>query len=282
MSDHRSGVVALLGLPNAGKSTLLNRWVGERLAIVTRRPQTTRTRLLGILTRPGVQALLLDTPGLPDKAVDALGEAMGRAVAETAAECDVAVLLVDGARGWQPAHDEILALVGDKPCYRVATQADRSRVDPDAGWDHVISARTGQGCAELLDAVLEALPEGPLFFPEDEITDRPLRFLAAELIREAAFDCLGEELPYGVAVEIESFDESRADLVRIRARLLVDRESHKAMVIGAGGRKIKQIGTRARHRIERLLDCRVHLELWVKPEPGWAKKPRRLRALGYL
>ncbi len=282
MGEHRSGVVALLGLPNAGKSTLLNRWIGERLAIVTRRPQTTRSRLMGILTRSDAQALLLDTPGLVGTARHALDESMRSAVAETARDCDLAVLLVDLGRGWEPAHDEILERVGEKPVFRVGTKCDRRADRGDERIERRISAQTGEGCGELLDDVLARLPEGPPYFPQDELTDKPLRFLVAELVREAAFDCLGEEVPYGVAVEIESFDESREDLVRIRARLIVDRESHKGIVIGAGGRKIKQIGSRARHRIERLLGQRVHLELWVKPEPGWAKKPRRLKALGYL
>lgn len=279
---HRSGVVALLGLPNAGKSTLLNRWVGERLAIVTRRPQTTRSRMLGILSRPDAQVLLLDTPGLVAGGRDALDAAMRRSVEESARDCDVALLLVDLGRDWCAAHDEIVVLAGREKLLRVGTKADRpARRAAPGPYDFEISARTGEGCDALLDAVVARLPEGPPYYAGDELTDKPLRFLAGELVREAAFQCLGKEIPYGVAVEVEEFDESRADLTRIRARVLVDREAHKRIVVGAGGRTIKEIGIRARGRLEALLGVQVHLELWVKPEPGWARRPQRLKSLGY-
>ncbi len=279
---HRSGVVAILGLPNAGKSTLLNRWVGERLAIVTRRPQTTRSRMLGILSRPDAQVLLLDTPGLVEGRRDALDAAMRRSVEESARDCDVALLLVDLGRSWCPAHDEVVALAQGRPLLRVGTKEDRpARAGAAGEYDFRISARSGEGCDALLDAVVALLPEGPPYYADDELTDKPLRFLAGELVREAAFECLGDEIPYGVAVEVEEFDESRPDLIRIRARVLVDRETHKRIVIGAGGRTIKEIGTRARKRLEVLLGVQVHLELWVKPEPGWARRPQRLKTLGY-
>jgi GTP-binding protein Era len=203
-------------------------------------------------------------------------------VEESARDCDVALLLVDLGRTWSPAHDEIVALTAGASLIRVGTKADRPARAAEAGrYDFCISARTGEGCDALLDAVVARLPEGPPYYADDQLTDRSLRFLAGELVREAAFQCLGDEIPYGVAVEVEEFDESRPDLTRIRARVLVDREAHKPIVVGAGGRTIKEIGTRARIRLEELLGVRVHLELWVKPEPGWARRPQRLKTLGY-
>jgi GTP-binding protein Era len=290
-AGHRAGVVAILGRPNAGKSTLLNRLLGEKLAIVTAKPQTTRSRLLGILSRPGAQLLLVDTPGFLAGARP-LESAM-RAVAEEAArDCDVALLLVDAVRGWEPLHDEWLVRLVDRrtPVLLVATQCDRPGAArapwPPPGSEAArgavrTSARTGEGVDTLLDRVVELLPEGPAFFPEDELTDRPLRFLAAEAVREAAFEALGQELPYRIAVEVTDFDESDPALVRIRATILVERDSQKRIVVGRGGEQIKAIGIQARREIERLVGRQVHLALWVKIEPGWARKPKRLKSLGY-
>lgn len=288
---HRAGVVALLGLPNAGKSTLLNRLLGEKLAIVTPKPQTTRSRLLGILTRPGAQLLILDTPGFLE-GERPLDRSMREAVAEAAADCDVALLLVDPARGWQAAHAGWLARLHARgaPVLVVATRVDR----PDAAaapWPPAeasgaaatlrVSARTGEGIEELVRVATVHLPEAPPYYPEDQLTDRSLRFLAAEAIREAVFEELAQELPYRLAVEVTEFDESDPALVRIRAHLLVERASQKRIVVGHGGEKVRTIGTRARREIERLLGTRVHLALWVRPEPGWAKRPKRLKSLGY-
>jgi len=292
---HRSGVVALLGRPNAGKSTLLNRWVGEHLAIVTPRPQTTRCRILGILSRPGAQVLLLDTPGLVPGRKGLLDERMRKAVADAIADCDVALLLVDPSRGWGAAEEELRGLLaeGDARALLVGTKADLRGEGPTAGdrpwplprWEGPvlqISARTGEGCEELLDAAVAELPEGSPFYPEDQLTDRPLRFLAAEYVREAAFELLAEEVPYGVAVEVEDFDESRPDLVAIRANLLLAREAHKPIAVGAGGRTVREIGSRARRGLEELLGRRVHLELWVKVDRTWSRRPNRLKSLGYF
>lgn len=287
---HRAGVVALLGRPNAGKSTLLNRILGEKLAIVTAKPQTTRSRILGIWSEPRAQVLFVDTPGFHDGAKP-LNRALNALVGEVVDDCDVALLLVDPAQGVDAghlAHVERLRARG-APILAVATRCDEpSRrgapwpLDALAGLPALrTSGATGEGVPALLDAVVERLPEGPSLYPEDDLTDRPVRFLAAELVREAAFDQLEQEVPYGVAVAIRSFDESRPDLVHIRADLLVERASHKGIVLGKGGASIKRIGSAARRQIEELVGRKVFLELWVKCEPGWSKRPNLLKSLGY-
>jgi GTP-binding protein Era len=285
VAEHRAGVVALLGRPNAGKSTLLNRLVGQKLAIVTAKPQTTRSRILGISSLPGAQVLWLDTPGVHAGGTKPLNRALNALAAEAAEDCDVALLLVDAGRGL----DAELAALRERLLARgaaalvVASKSDaREGEAPAPGIDHHVSGKTGAGVEALLAAVVERLPEAPPFYDDPEqLTDRSLRWLAAECVREAVFEELAQELPYSTAVEIESFDESRADLVRIRARLLVERESQKRIVVGAGGTQVKEIGKRARESLEALLETRVFLELWVKVEPDWAERPRRLAALGY-
>jgi GTP-binding protein Era len=280
MASHRCGVVALLGPPNAGKSTLLNRWLGEKLSIVTARAQTTRSRILGICTRPDAQVLLVDTPGWIEGRGGALDGALRGAAEEAARDCDVAVLLVDLTRGPHPAHEALRASVGKATVLEVGTKLD---LRPEATAPaRRISAATDQGCDALLEEVVGLLPAGPPLYPEDDLTDRPLRFLAAEIVRGAAFEALGQEVPYGVAVEVEEYDESRPDLVRIRASLLVERASHKRIVVGAGGAMIREIGIRARRALEPQLGRQVHLELWVKVEPGWSRRPNRLKSLGYV
>ena len=286
---HRAGIVALLGPPNAGKSTLMNHVLGEKLAIVTAKPQTTRSRILGIHSLAHAQIVFVDTPGL-HTSQKALNTALNRQVVEAALGCDVALLLADLRVGWTAAHEELrgrLAAVST-PTVAVGTKLDLPRAadapwpPPDFALGVRISAHSGEGVPALLEAVVAALPESPPLYPEETLSDRSLRFLAGELVREAAFDALAEELPYSLAVEVVDFDESRPDLVRIRANLLVERKSQKQIVIGTGGAVIKRIGIRARRGIEKLLDGRVHLELWVKVEPRWAKRPNRIKALGYV
>ncbi len=293
MSDaaHRAGVVALLGLPNAGKSSLLNRIIGQKLAIVSARPQTTRGKVLGICTLPGAQILFVDTPGI-HVGTKPLHQAMHDAVNEAAEDCDVAVLVVDPEQGLTPVHAQTHArlVARSVPVLLVGTKSDRP-ASASAPWPPVleppplrafrVSARTGEGVAALVDALRGLLPESPAYYPEDEVTDRPLRFLAAELVREAAFDALHEELPYAVAVEVLAFDESRPELVRIDANLLVERASQKRIVVGSGGEMVKRIGTRARLEIEQLLGTRVHLALRVKVEPTWLRRRDRIETLGY-
>ena len=287
---HRSGVVALLGRPNAGKSTLLNRLVGEKLAIVTDKPQTTRSRILGILTLEGAQLMLVDTPGL-HRGEKALNVTLNELADAAAADCDVALVLVDPTEAWRGPELAMLERLRRHGAQSllVATKADLPAAasavwpPPDTGGAPSlrISARTGQGIPALLEALVERLPQAPPLYPEDQLSDRPVRFLVAELVREAAFEALGQEVPYSLAVEVIEFDESRSELTRIRANLLVERASQKQIVIGRGGAVIKQIGVRARREAEQLLAGRVHLELWVKLEPKWARKAKRLKLLGY-
>lgn len=299
-SAHRAGVVALLGRPNAGKSTLLNRLLGEKLAIVTAKPQTTRSRILGVLTRPGAQLLLLDTPGFCEVgaaeargasgAHGSRGAALLRALNEialrVASDCDAAVLLVDPAQGWSDEHAALRGQFARRgaPLLVAASKCDSQRACAAAAAlpaDLRISAQTGAGIEALIERLAALLPESPALYDADTLTDRSLRFLAAEAIREAVFEELSQELPYSTAVEIESFDESRPGLAHIRANLLVERKSQKGIAVGKGGAKIAAVGRRARLAIEALLGCRVHLELWVKQEPKWSQRPARLRSLGY-
>ena len=285
---HRAGFAALLGPPNAGKSTLLNRLLGEKLAIVSRKPQTTRSRILGILSRDDAQLLFLDTPGF-HASPKAFNETLNDQVVEAAQGCDVALLLMDLCSGWSEGHADLQSRVSaaGKPVVVVGTKLDLPNASrcawppPDADHALRVSAQTGEGIAELLRIVVELLPESPPLYPQDEISDRPLRFLVAELVREAAFESLSQELPYALAVEVVEFDESRPDLTRIRAEILVERNSQKPIVVGRGGASIRKIGTRARREIERLVGGRVHLELWVKVEPRWSRSSARIRGLGY-
>jgi GTP-binding protein Era len=287
----RAGFAALLGRPNAGKSSLLNRLVGEKLAIVTARPQTTRSRLLGIVEHGAAQILLVDTPGL-HAGRRRLDATLGRIVAEAADDCDVALLLADPAAGFGADLEALRARLAarGKPVLLVATKVDR----PDsaaAPWPppgagpaaaHLrVSARSGEGVPALLDAIAARLPESSPLYPTDRLSDRPLRFLAAELVREAAFEALEQELPYALAVEVVEWDESGGDLVRIRADLLLERASQRRIAIGAGGATIRRIGTRARRELESLLGRRVYLELFAKLEPRWSRSPNRLKSLGY-
>ena len=283
----RAGAVAILGRPNAGKSTLLNYLLGEKIAIVSAKPQTTRSRILGILSRPNFQILFFDTPGMHESRKP-LNVALNELVDSAARDCDLGLLLVDPYGGWGEDHAALHAKLRARDCPVIvaATKIDlenRKRADwpPDAPEMRRISARSGEGVEDLLAEIASRLPVSPPHYPEDQLSDRPLRFLVAELVREAAFEELGQELPYALAVEVVEYDEKRPDLVRIRANLLVERRSQKQIVIGKGGQVIKRIGIRARAAIEALVGSQVHLELWVKLEPHWAEHPKRLKTLGY-
>ena len=283
----RSGFVALVGLPNAGKSTLLNRLVGEQLAITSPKPQTTRDRVVGIRTDGDAQMVFVDTPGLLEPEYEL--HARMRATSQRALQdADVVVHVADAALG-VPA--ELVALAGLTTPIRAPVIVALNKMDllavaergsaiedmPDAV---LISARDGEGVAALLGRVAATLPEGPFHFPADELSTQPLRFFVGEFVREAALAQLDDEVPYSVACVIEEFREERVPLY-IRAVLYVERESQKRILIGAKGARIRALGSAARVRIESLLGASVYLDLWVKVQPHWRREPHVLDRLGY-
>ena len=290
---HRCGHVAIVGRPNVGKSTLLNRLVGAKLSITSAKAQTTRHRIVGVVTRPDAQFLLLDTPGYQTRNRGALNRVLNRTAAQAAMDADVVVLVAD-AHAWTPADDQALALVpAGRPIVvalnKIDAVADKAKLMPLAqalmarpGVAAIvpISARTGRQVDALLDECAKHLPEGEALFDEDTFTDRSERFLAAEAVREKMFRLLGDELPYQSTVVIEKFEELPG-LRRIFAAIVVERDAQKPIVLGAGGERIKRIASEARQDLERLLGCRVYLEVWVKVKCGWADDENRLRTYGY-
>jgi GTP-binding protein Era len=291
---HRAGYAAIVGRPNVGKSTLLNALVGEHLAIVTPKPQTTRNRIVGIRTLPEAQVVLLDTPGI-HAARSTLNRRMVQVARESLAGADVAVLVVAAVAGLTEADRALAADVGalGRPVVVVLNKRDRVRPPvllPQMEAVHALlpeaeivpaSARTGEGVESVLAAVAAALPEGPRLFPEDEYTTETERFLVQEIVREQLFLQTEEEVPYGTAVEVEEFRrEPERELLVLRATILVARNAHKGMVIGRGGQRLREVGRRARLELERLFGVRVFLELFVRVEPTWATSPRRLEELG--
>jgi GTPase len=293
-SRFKCGYVALIGYPNVGKSTLLNQFIGESLAITSPKPQTTRHRLLGILNRPGAQLLFLDTPGIL-KPRHALHESLVKVVLESLAGADVVVWLTD-PRPPDPGNEVLLPHLTrlEKPLIVAINKIDlvaKPQILPlIAAYHEVIpqapvvpiSALLGDGLGNLAEEIVKGLPEAPPLFPEDHLTDRTERFLVAELIRQRLLHHLGEEIPHAVAVAIEEFDESRRpELVRIRAVIYVEKDSQKGIVIGKGGRVLKAVGREAREEMEVLLDARVFLDLWVKVWKNWRKDPKAIRSLGY-
>jgi len=291
MDDYRAGFVALLGPPNAGKSSLLNTLLGQRLAIVSAKPQTTRSRILGILPREGAQILFMDTPG-SHKGDKKLNQALNSVVEEVSRDSEVALLLVDRAVGWTETHDDLASALKalGRPTLVVGTKTDLPRAQENdwpiaeapSEWPQFrVSAKTEVGLEVLLDAIVEALPLSPPLYDEDELTDRPMRWLCGEMIRESLFELLDKELPYSMAVEVLRYEEGGKKAVKIGANLLVERDSQKRIVVGKGGSMIKKIGIRSRKAIEEWVGRQVHLELFVKVDPSWLKNDRRISELGY-
>ena len=290
---YRCGHLAIVGRPNVGKSTLLNRLVGQKISIVSRKAQTTRHRITGVLTRPGQQFIFVDTPGFQVKHKNALNRLMNRGVSQALHDVDVVLLVIEAGR-YTEDDKRILAMIPeDRTVLLVINKIDRladkqrllpfiaemAKVHPFAEIVPLCAAN-GTGGDALLDAAVRYLPESAPLFGEDELTDRSERFLAAEFLREKLFRRLGEELPYGMAVEIERF-ELEGTLRRIHAAIIVDRPAHKAIVIGRGGEQLKAIASDARRDLEKLFGSKVFLEVWVKVKGGWADDERALKSLGY-
>ena len=289
--NFHSGFVAILGRPNVGKSSIMNRFVGEKVAIVSDRPQTTRTKILGVATGEGWQIVFVDTPGL-HKPRTKLGEYMVKAANEAREGVDAVLCVVDASH--VGAGDlAVLEDVGKMRCPKFLAVNKIDLATPETllpeldklrgiAFDQIVpvSARRGDGMDELLALIRSAMPEGPKYFPEDMITDQPERALIAEIIREKALLNLREEIPHGVGVEMLSIEAGHS-LTEIHANLYCERESHKAIIIGKHGAMLGKIGTEARADIERLLDARVNLKLWVKVREDWRNRPSDLRTLGY-
>jgi GTP-binding protein Era len=299
-SVHRCGYAAIVGRPNVGKSTLLNALVGTKLSIVTPKPQTTRHRILGILTQPSSQIVFVDTPGIHSTGRRVMNQFMNRSATSSLADADVVIFMLE-ALVWNDEDERILQRVkqAKRPTILLINKIDRVRdkalLLPHLGMlsqkmqfvDIVpISAENRVNLAELPQLVEKHLPEAPPFYPPDQVTDRSERFLAAEIIREKLTWRTREELPYGIAVEIERFEEEegRDDgkrRIAIGAVIWVERTGQKAIVIGGGGERLKEIGRLARLELNTLFDAVVHVELWVKVKENWADNENALRAFGY-
>jgi GTP-binding protein Era len=300
--DHRSGFVAVVGKPNVGKSTLMNAYLGQKIAIVSPKPQTTRNRLLGILTLErergdiaDAQIVFVDTPGI-HQPLHKLGEYMVETAVRAIPDADVVLFLVDVSR---PPGDEdrqladILREQCRAPVLLVLNKADL--LAPEDVTSHVeayqalgqfddwllVSALRGDNRDRLLEETIARLPLGPRYYPEEQVTDQQLRFMAAELVREQVMRHLRQEIPYSIAVVVQEFKERTEDLTYISANIFVERDTQKAIVLGRRGEMIKRIGRDARREIEQLLGTRVYLELWVKVRKKWRKDEKELRRLGY-
>jgi len=290
---YRSGFVAIVGRPNAGKSTLLNRFVGQKVAIVTSKPQTTRNRIQGIVTRPEGQVVFIDTPGLHD-ADSALGRQMMHEVAAALEGIDILLLMVDASHTL-PHSDDLLIQRAARFGGKVVLVLNKIDKLPKAkllplmeafrkahAFEAIvpISAMKGDGCKELLAELLQLLPEGEPHFPEDQVTDQPERFLAAEIIREKAIQLTYHEIPYALNVAVEKWEEGPT-LVRIEVTMNVERDSQKKILIGRKGEMLKKIGTQARKELEEMFDRKVYLGLFVKVMPDWRENPQRVRELDW-
>ena len=289
----KSGFVGIIGRPNVGKSTLLNAVIGEKIAITTPKPQTTRNTIRGIYHQPTLQMVFIDTPGI-HKPKNKLGTIMMEQVQRTFEEVDAIVFLVDNVLSKSPGDRYVLEILREVKTPKILVINKIDTMDPDLFRDTFeeyeetgvfekimgISALTGKNTSVLLETLAKYMPEGPAYFPEDMITDHPERFLASEIIREKALLYLEEEIPHGIYVEIESFQE-KENLVHIGAVIYCEKKSHKGMIIGKEGKKLKGIGKQSRMELERLLGTKVFLELWVKVRENWRDSNYSLSDFGY-
>jgi GTPase len=291
----KSGFVAILGAPNAGKSTLLNRMLGQKISITSKKPQTTRNRILGVVHRTGSQMVFLDTPGI-HRAKNPLNARIVDAALSTLSEVDLVLFVVDSQIPDDPSERLLLNTLSDQrlpvllalnKIDQVQQQALLAQIERWSGLFPFaavvpVSAKNGEQVDRLIDVMEDALPAGEPFFPPESLTDLPVRFIVAEMIREKAFRLTGQEIPYAVAVTIDSFkEEKKGALIRIHASIHVERDSQKGIVIGRQGAKLKQIGEAARQEIEVLLGAHVFLKLFVRVQKNWTKDTRALNKFGY-
>lgn len=290
----RCGYVAIVGRPNVGKSTLLNYLLGMKLSITSRKPQTTRHQIMGVKTDAHMQAIYVDTPGMHQRSGTAINKYMNRAAESVLADVDLILFVVEAAK-WSDEDRTVLEKLKHSatPVLLVVNKVDRIKNrEPlypfieqlSAEHDFLavvpLSAKQGKNIQQLEQLVNEHLPEGEAMFDADQVTDRSVRFLSAEIIREKLVRELGQELPYTTTVDIEKFDEQPA-LIKIHALIYVESSGQKAIIIGRKGERLKSIGSSARKDIEKLVDCKVYLNLWVKVREGWSNDERALRGLGY-
>jgi len=294
-SDFRSGYVAIAGTPNAGKSTLLNQMLGVKISITSKKPQTTRNRILGVLHRPDAQMVFFDTPGV-FHAKDKLNRRIVDAAFSAVADADLILVVIDVAQPDINAERLLVNRLRDqsKPVVLALNKIDlvekSGLLESIDKWADTyqfhdvvpISAKNGIQINELILAMVTVLPQGPPYFPEDTLTDASERFLAAEMIREQVFRLTGEEIPYATAVTVDTFKEkSRGDLVKIEATIHLERSSQKGIVIGKSGSKLKQIGVQSREQIEHMLGTKVYLKLFVRVQKNWRKDTKAIRRFGY-
>ena len=294
MKITKTAVVSVVGRPNVGKSTLTNKLVGQKVAIVSSKPQTTRTRITGLLNKNGTQYVFLDTPGL-HKPRTQLGDYMCKVVTDTVSEVDAAMLVVEPIANIGPAEESLIAQIKahHMPAVLVINKIDTVKKEELLNviatyaaaheFEAVvpISARTGEGLDDLLGELSKYAIEGPQMFPEDMVSDQPERQLVAEIIREKMLRLLDREVPHGVAVGIERWHEREDGLVEINAVIYCEKASHKGIIIGKQGAMLREIGKQARGDIERMLDAKVYLELWVKVKEGWRNNQYQMRNFGY-
>jgi GTP-binding protein Era len=297
MAAHRCGTIGLAGRPNTGKSSLLNRIVGEKLSIVSAKPQTTRHLVTGILTQPDCQYVFVDAPGQQARSTSTLHRRLNRRATEAARDADVALFLVEALRFGPEDHAVLEKIPSSQRMVAVVNKIDLvknrallipflDRLAKTREFEAIVpvSAKTGKNITQLLAVLREALPEGPAAYPPDQLTDRDERFFAGELLREKLFEQMGQELPYRCEVVIESFKEEErrhGRLRRIEATILVERESQKPIVLGAGGERLKRMASAARRDMEKLFGGKVYLGTWVKVRKAWTDDARILRQLGY-
>lgn len=292
--EFRCGYVGIIGRPNVGKSTLLNQILGQKISITSRRPQTTRNRIVGIHTTEQAQAIFVDTPGIHQGGKRAINRYMNRAAKSILNDVDILLWVVD-AKQWKEEDEAILTTLKtvETPMMLVLNKIDQlknkdallpliERLSKSLAFIAVVplSARRGTYVDSLLAEVEKALPVNEPVYPEDRVTDRSMRFIASEIIREKLTRRLGQEMPYVLAVEIEKFSES-AGKAEINALIWVERNTQKAIVVGDKGQVLKEVGTQAREDLEKIMECKVYLELWVKVKEGWSEDVRHLRNLGY-